>query len=278
MASPSVLVAFEAPSVGLHAIGELLAGEGLTSSAAAVATSSGSLSPESLGKGAYDVVVSTATHPGHHGIQLLGALAAAVKPGGTLVVRQPAAPPAAEDELRRALLLAGLPDAAPATGWLGTGEFALRAVKPAWQTGARAAISIKPRAAVTAPAAAAAWGLGSLNDGLGDGDEDLVDEDTLLTEEDAARPAPPTGPSGGDDCEVGAGGRKACKDCTCGRAEGGGPPAKLTPEMIENPTSGCGSCSLGDAFRCGGCPYRGLPAFELGKRIELPADFLVQDA
>ena len=37
----------------------------------------------------------------------------------------------------------------------------------------------------------------------------------------------------------------------------------------------CLQCSLGDAFRCGGCPYRGLPAFEMGKKIELPPDFLV---
>ena len=37
-------------------------------------------------------------------------------------------------------------------------------------------------------------------------------------------------------------------------------------------------CSLGDAFRCAGCPYRGLPAFELGKKIELGSDFLVADA
>jgi len=28
-------------------------------------------------------------------------------------------------------------------------------------------------------------------------------------------------------------------------------------------------CGLGDAFRCAGCPYRGLPAFEMGKKIEL---------
>lgn len=49
-----------------------------------------------------------------------------------------------------------------------------------------------------------------------------------------------------DDCEVGAAGRKACKNCTCGRAEEGpdAKPAKLTKEMLDNPTSGCGSVSV----------------------------------
>ena len=47
--------------------------------------------------------------------------------------------------------------------------------------------------------------------------------------------------------------------------------------MLDDPQTNCGSCSLGDAFRCGGCPYRGLPAFEPGKKITLPEDFLMAD-
>ena len=30
--------------------------------------------------------------------------------------------------------------------------------------------------------------------------------------------------------------------------------------------------------RCAGCPYRGLPSFEMGKKIQLSSDFLTADA
>ncbi|KAH3686628.1 hypothetical protein WICPIJ_002378 [Wickerhamomyces pijperi] len=88
--------------------------------------------------------------------------------------------------------------------------------------------------------------------------------------------------------------RKACKDCTCGLAEreafGFGeeqeeekqkkqdPPKRIqfsTQDLseidftIEGKVGGCGSCSLGDAFRCDGCPYLGLPAFKPGQIISL---------
>ncbi|KAI3903963.1 hypothetical protein MKX01_004031, partial [Papaver californicum] len=107
-----------------------------------------------------------------------------------------------------------------------------------------------------------------------DDDLDLIDEDSLLTEEDLKKPELPVV----DDCEVGSS-KKACKNCTCGRAEAEEKVVELglTEEQIENPQSVCGSCGLGDAFRCASCPYKGLLAFKLGEKVSLSSNFLVSD-
>jgi len=52
--------------------------------------------------------------------------------------------------------------------------------------------------------------------------------------------------------------QRQCANCTCGRAK-----KTTTPKK-----SSCGNCSRGDAFRCPGCPYKGMPAFEEGKEFK----------
>lgn len=139
---------------------------------------------------------------------------------------------------------------------------------------AAAMAAAAPPAAAAMPAvsqSAASW---TLVNGDLEEDEDLVDEEALLTAEDLAPPlAVPA-----EDCGAGAA-KKACKNCTCGRAEMevATESEKLTIDQLSNPQSACGSCGLGDAFRCAGCPYRGLPAFKLGEKIALPNSMLTAD-
>ncbi|KAF8419466.1 cytokine-induced anti-apoptosis inhibitor 1, Fe-S biogenesis-domain-containing protein [Tirmania nivea] len=143
--------------------------------------------------------------------------------------------------------------------------------------------------------------------GNGGGDEEeLIDEDALLDNfDDLAIPiqqpaecAPKPGKR-----------RRACKDCSCGlrealeeedirkrssadaalkkleeakqkvaAANAGGGVLLTTDDLAEidftvkGKTGSCGSCYLGDAFRCAGCPYTGLPAFKPGEEVRLQLD------
>ena len=91
-----------------------------------------------------------------------------------------------------------------------------------------------------------------------DDDDDLIDEDNLLSDDKLAPPpAMSADKKAGDDCS----GRKACDDCTCGRADAEAAAEK--PKEVKK--SSCGKCGLGDAFRCASCPYLGLPAFKPGE-------------
>ncbi|KAK3351949.1 cytokine-induced anti-apoptosis inhibitor 1, Fe-S biogenesis-domain-containing protein [Neurospora tetraspora] len=149
---------------------------------------------------------------------------------------------------------------------------------------------IQPAAqVVTAAPAGVGFVTLDLDDDLdldGENDDDVIDEDTLLTEADLRRPIqqPP-------ECQPKPGKkRRACKDCTCGlaerleaedkarrdKADQALNTLKLKSEdlleldlTVPGKTGSCGSCALGDAFRCDGCPYTGLPPFKVGEEVSI---------
>ncbi|THH27281.1 hypothetical protein EUX98_g6898 [Antrodiella citrinella] len=125
-----------------------------------------------------------------------------------------------------------------------------------------------------------------------------INAESLLTDADRKRPVPTCEPVNAD----GPRRKKACKNCTCGLAEleaeelAQGKVVVLngaeSGEAVEvaqsekdrliaaakaapKATSSCGSCYLGDAFRCSSCPYLGLPAFKPGEKVEI--DFGMDD-
>ncbi|KAK5171511.1 electron carrier [Saxophila tyrrhenica] len=110
-----------------------------------------------------------------------------------------------------------------------------------------------------------------------------VDPDSLLTEEDRMKPL-----NIPEACKPNTKRRRACKDCTCGlaqrieaedktkRADADANLAKLNADdltevdfTVQGKVGSCGNCALGDAFRCDGCPYIGLPAFKPGEEVRL---------
>ncbi|GAA5951598.1 hypothetical protein JCM21900_000523 [Sporobolomyces salmonicolor] len=114
-----------------------------------------------------------------------------------------------------------------------------------------------------------------------------IDESSLLTPADLERPTLVKRA----DCDVKRT-RKACKNCTCGLREilldekepddlvqagfEAAPNTTVTKpstagarKIKSGVTSSCGNCYLGDAFRCGSCPYLGMPAFEPGQKVTI---------
>ncbi|KAF9906133.1 Anamorsin [Linnemannia zychae] len=156
---------------------------------------------------------------------------------------------------------------------------------------------------------AAVWTISANDDD--DEDAELEDEDDLLDAADLVKPtkeqlaAPDCGPNSLK--------KKKCKNCTCGMEEepeeeeeeqsstamdvdsmttGPVPQeaivasnanrwkesaiTEVVPKALQ-PKSSCGNCYLGDAFRCGSCPYTGMPAFQPGEKVQLGGSMLKDD-
>jgi anamorsin len=133
-----------------------------------------------------------------------------------------------------------------------------------------------------------------------------IDPETLLTEEDRKKPlnirrsypsqkvastkirSRTNVSTTAEACKPNTKRRRACKDCTCGlaqrleaedkakRSAADANLAKLTADdltevdfTVQGKVGSCGNCALGDAFRCDGCPYIGLPAFKPGEEVRM---------
>lgn len=172
-----------------------------------------------------------------------------VKPNGNLIIKD-----VNLDDLKMNLILSGFLN--PSDGPNGT----VVAAKPNYEVGSSAQLPFTTKKQKV-------WKLDDTED------DDLINPDDLLDEEDKKKPDPASLRVCGT-----TGKRKACKDCSCGLAE------ELEAEkkgaaVAANPIqkSSCGSCYLGDAFRCATCPYLGMPAFKPGEKIQITDNLLKAD-
>jgi len=228
---------------------------------------------QGVGDLSLDAVISRSPSPEEHNLSLFFAVYRVLRGDGTFACYEPLENRTFQNSetLKTNLTLAGFlnPTISSNGGWI-----QVVAKKPFWEQGTKQAIKIKKKAPQpTQPPVQ--WSSEMTND--------FMDEDDLVNPNDLVKPDMEKVRA---DCGTGKTSGKACKNCTCGRAQeeaqagGAAKKTKLTLEMLENPgiDSSCGNCALGDAFRCSGCPYRGLPVFKPGEKIILPEDFLVDDS
>lgn len=237
----------------------------------------------------FDIVISGLLTPSKasHDTSLLGEVCRILRPKGKIVMQEMARQTAgvtgskSKDKLVSLLKLSGFMDISePVKVELSEGEaipdnmevYRLQGAKPDYEVGSSSQLKLSFTSKAPAPTknAAQVWSLSAKD--LVDDDLELINDDDLLDEEDLKKPDPSSLRAG---CVDGPKKRKACKDCTCGLAEE--LEEESAPKNTQPITSSCGSCYLGDAFRCASCPYLGMPAFKPGEKIQLSKQQLEAD-
>ncbi|XP_062592971.1 anamorsin homolog isoform X1 [Saccostrea cucullata] len=246
----------------------------------------------------FDVVISGLIQPCSylHTTDSLGEVCRILKPNGDLIVIEPVNESAengaikAKDKLVSTVKLSGFVDISPPekvdlsaedmrsiqNSLSLSKEFLVVKItskKPNYEVGSISQLKLsfgkKKVAEKSQEEVAKVWSL-SASDMLDD-DIELVDDDALLDEDDLKKPDPSTLRA---TCGDGPKKKKACKNCTCGLSEELEAEAKSKKKTA---TSACGSCYLGDAFRCASCPYLGMPAFKPGEKVVLSGTQLKAD-
>ncbi|EGD75532.1 hypothetical protein PTSG_06602 [Salpingoeca rosetta] len=230
-----------------------------------------SLSSASLSAASYDVVLCgfpiacTTTYTSEQ----LSALAKAAIAAGKVHVCENAGRSA--DDVAAALKFAGFVDVSTTSADVGGVKASCSTPDYAVGSSAQLKLSFGKKAPAPSEQTKAVWTLD------GGDDDDLFQDDgeEFLDEVDIAMAS--TAPER-DDCEVTGGSRKACKNCTCGRADAAAEDSAPNDTAAPVAASSCGNCYLGDAFRCATCPYLGMPAFKPGEQVKLSTRQLKADA
>lgn len=237
----------------------------------------------------FDTIYSGLTFPSTfaHNLDILAEIARILKPNGSFTLREPTGNAnnlATKEKLVSTLKLSGFVNITQVKSVtlakelfqelqkylnLAADNLVLTEVsceKPSFDVGSSSKLSLsfnkvkKESHSGSTDNAAKIWSLSAQD--MNDDEVDIIDSDELLDESDRKKPDPSSLKSA---CGANkAGKKKACKNCSCGLAED-------LANGIEGsqPKSACGSCYLGDAFRCASCPYLGMPAFKPGEKISL---------